>query len=336
VSIFRRPNSRYWQIDVRVPGAKPVRQSSGTDDKQLAQRLHDEIKAQLWREAKLGERPRYTWDEAAERYSAETTEKRSYDDEQLKLGKLKPHLSGLFLDQITGAVARDVVSKLPDLKPSSQNRYLALIRAVLRKAHREWEWTDKVPAIKLYREPDPRVRWITREDADRLIAALPSHLKSPAELALQTGLRQANVFLLRWSHVNMATRAIYIPKRESKSNYAIHAPLNDTALAIIHRQPRDHERVFLYQGEPFTKICTRTWNRACKAAGIEDFHWHDLRHTWASWHVQAGTSLQALMELGGWHDYGMVLRYAHLAPSHLSDSAAALPQPGKPKLKVVG
>ena len=58
-----------------------------------------------------------------------------------------------------------------------------------------------------------------------------------------------------------------------------------------------------------------------RRAGIEAFRFHDLRHTWASWHVQSGTSLQELMELGGWKSYEMVLRYAHLAPEHLSAAA---------------
>jgi integrase len=63
------------------------------------------------------------------------------------------------------------------------------------------------------------------------------------------------------------------------------------------------------------------WQRACDKAGITDFRWHDLRHTWASWHVQNGTSLQELMELGGWKSYKMVLRYAHLAGDHLRNAA---------------
>jgi integrase len=58
-----------------------------------------------------------------------------------------------------------------------------------------------------------------------------------------------------------------------------------------------------------------------RRAGIEAFRFHDLRHTWASWHVMSGTSLQELMELGGWKSYEMVLRYAHLAPEHLSAAA---------------
>ncbi|WP_343032223.1 tyrosine-type recombinase/integrase [Allochromatium palmeri] len=57
---------------------------------------------------------------------------------------------------------------------------------------------------------------------------------------------------------------------------------------------------------------------------MEDFRWHDLRHTWASWHVQGGTSLQDLMAMGGWSSYDLVLRYAHLAPEHLAEAAARI------------
>ena len=61
------------------------------------------------------------------------------------------------------------------------------------------------------------------------------------------------------------------------------------------------------------------WNKALKRAGIEDFKWHDLRHTWASWHVQAGTPLHVLQELGGWESAEMVRRYAHLSSEHLAE-----------------
>ena len=72
------------------------------------------------------------------------------------------------------------------------------------------------------------------------------------------------------------------------------------------------------------------WGLAKQRAGIEDFRFHDLRHTWASWHVQSGTSLPELMELGGWKSYEMVLRYAHLAPEKLSFVAGRIErQPSK-------
>lgn len=58
-----------------------------------------------------------------------------------------------------------------------------------------------------------------------------------------------------------------------------------------------------------------------RKAGIKDFRWHDLRHTWASWHVQVGTPLHVLQELGGWSTFVMVQRYAHLSAAHLAGHA---------------
>ena len=80
----------------------------------------------------------------------------------------------------------------------------------------------------------------------------------------------------------------------------------------------------LYQAKRRKPRIGSAWKRALKRAGIENFRFLDLRHTWASWHVMNGTGLQELMELGGWKSYEMVLRYAHLAPEHLSNAAARI------------
>jgi site-specific recombinase XerD len=70
-----------------------------------------------------------------------------------------------------------------------------------------------------------------------------------------------------------------------------------------------------------TRANNHAWRKALARAGISDFRWHDLRHTWASCHVQNGTPLQVLKELGGWADLTMVLRYAHLSSKHLEEYA---------------
>jgi integrase len=75
--------------------------------------------------------------------------------------------------------------------------------------------------------------------------------------------------------------------------------------------------VFTYKGKPVTRCNNHAWRKALIRAGIEDFRWHDLRHTWASWHVQNGTPLHELQQLGGWSNYETVLRYAHLSSEHL-------------------
>ena len=96
-------------------------------------------------------------------------------------------------------------------------------------------------------------------------------------------------------------------------------PLNDAAIAIMRAQLGKHpERVFTFDGKPVFQVSSMAWYKGLRRAGIEDFRWHDLRHTWASWHVQNGTPLFALQEMAGWETEKMVRRYAHLAVGHLA------------------
>ncbi|MEA1050458.1 site-specific integrase [Lamprobacter modestohalophilus] len=333
--IYQRPGSETYWIDIKLPGRARVRRSARTTDKHQAQELHDTLKAQLWRQSELGERPKHAWDDAVIRYIKEL-EKRSADDDRLRLRKLNATFTGRLLAEITSDEIKEAVLALPGIANATRNRYLTVVRTLFRKAANEWKWIDAPPYIKLFKEPDRRIRWITREQADRLIVELPAHLKGPAELALQTGLRQANVLGLRWEWVSFDRRTIWIPPEAFKANRSLLIPLSETAILVLRRQVDQHpERVFTHHGKPFDTIASKTMQDACARAKIESFHWHDLRHTWASWHVQAGTSLQQLMELGGWSSYTMVLKYAHLAPSHLQDAAAKVPAPGRPKLRAV-
>lgn len=74
-------------------------------------------------------------------------------------------------------------------------------------------------------------------------------------------------------------------------------------------------------GNPVSRANNHAWRKALVRTGIKDFSWHDLRHTWASWHIQNGTPAYVLQELGGWADSKMVLRYAHLSSEHLQSYA---------------
>jgi integrase len=99
-------------------------------------------------------------------------------------------------------------------------------------------------------------------------------------------------------------------------------PLNEEAIEIIRRQSGKHfEFVFTYKGKPIKRCNTPAWRKALKRAGIEDFRWHDLRHTWASWHVQNGTSLYELQKPGRWPSLDMVNRYAHFNSDYLRKAA---------------
>ena len=99
-------------------------------------------------------------------------------------------------------------------------------------------------------------------------------------------------------------------------------PLSAAAVIVLRERLGEHPAyVFSYRGKPIKQVNTKAWKHALARAGIADFRWHDLRHTWASWHVQAGTPLYALQEMGGWESVEMVRRYAHLSSEHLAQYA---------------
>lgn len=267
---------------------------------------------------------RRTWNEAAIRWLREMQHKADHQKDAAKLRWLAPHLSPLHLDEISRDVVDEVAqAKLAEASPATVNRYLALVRAILRIARDEWEWIDRAPRIRLLHESRRRVRWLTPQQAQQLLRTLPPHLAAMAAFTLATGLRQRNVSYLRWDQVDLVRGMAWIHADESKSRRAIAVPLNTRALAVLEGQHGQHsEFVFIYQGRPVDRTSTKAWKAALVRAGIEDFRWHDLRHTWASWHAQGGTSLQQLMELGGWSCMEMVLRYAHFAAEHLKPAAS--------------
>lgn len=172
---------------------------------------------------------------------------------------------------------------------------------MLRRAAGPWQWIEKAPAITLYREPKRRVRWLTREEAARLLAALAPHQRQLMRFALATGLRQSNVLHLQWSQVDLERRTAWIHADEAKGREAIGVPLNDEAMVVLREERGKHPmNVFTFHRRPLKSVNTKAWKKGLKRAGIENFRWHDLRHVWATWHVMAGTTLGELQELGAW------------------------------------
>jgi integrase len=276
------------------------------------------LKADLWRVLHVGDKPKHTFDEAALRWIKEMGHKRSLADDKLKMRRLRPFLQHLGVHQITADICHDVVNKAaPRVSHATKNRYLAWLRAVLNKAEKEWQWIDKAPHIGLQAESKRRIRWITPAEAQRLMDCLPTHLVPIVQFALATGLRKANVYGLRWDQIDMTRRTAWIHPDEAKAGRAIGVPLNQMAADAIRSQLGKHQDfVFTFRGRRLTGHGSG-FDEACRKAGLENFRFHDLRHTWASWLIQSGVGLAELQELGGWESVEMVRRYAHLAPEHL-------------------
>ena len=326
MSLYKRPNSRCWWAKIKLPDGGRVRRSSGTANRKEAQEWLDRLRADLWRVHRLGERPTRTWQDAVVRWCEEKADKVTAHEDRAKFRWLDAHLRGRQLQAIT----RDEIQAIGDWKAkessrSTANRYLALVRAVLRAAAGPWDWIDKAPAVRLYPEAKRRVRWLSKEEVSRLLTALPPHQRQPARFALSTGLRQANVRRLQWRDVDLARRTAWVHADEAKGREAIGVPLNDEAMEVLNEEKGKHpERVFTYKGRPLGQLNTRSWRDALKRAGIDNFRWHDLRHVWATWHVMAGTPIAELQELGAWKSEVMVKRYAHFAPEHLRKAANRL------------
>lgn len=322
-----RKRNTVWWIDFVAPNGQRVRQSAGTENKALAQELHDKLKAEAWRVTKLGERPSRTWNQAVVRWLKEQSHKASIESDKIHLRWLDQYLGGLQLEAVTRSlVDRITEAKLAEgVSNATVNRVLEVLRAILRRAVNDWEWLDKAPRIRMLKEPTRRIRFLTREEAQRLLTELPLHLGDMAAFSLATGLRRANVTGLQWSQVDLSRRLAWIHPDQAKARKAIAVPLNAEAMALIARQVGKHPtHVFSFRGRPITQVSTKAWYFALARAGIEEFRWHDLRHTWASWHVQGGTPLFALQEMGGWESPEMVRRYAHMAADHLQPYADRL------------
>lgn len=322
-----------WYVDFHAPSGERIRCSARTKDRKAAQEYHDRLKADYWRQSMLGEAPDRSFEEGAVKFLRESEGQRDYDTKVRHVAWWRSQFAGRPLRSLT---AGEIVQALPThrrhrygtatvLKAATKNRYLATIRKLLNVCVASG-WLDKTPKLPQYTEPRVRIRWESPEVISKIISniSLP-WLRDAAIVAVATGMRESELFSLEMSEVNIERRAAWVSHDEAKSAKARAVPLNDDAVDIVKRRLKTTQQFIFTRdtgdGRRIKKHDRRAFQRACKAAGVSDFTWHDLRHTWASWHVQAGTPLMVLKELGGWERIEMVQKYAHLAPSHLAAHA---------------
>ena len=174
----------------------------------------------------------------------------------------------------------------------------------------------------MLKEPTRRVRFLTRQEADRLLGELPAHLADMAAFALATGLRRANVTGLEWTQVDLERRLAWVHPDQAKARKAIAVPLNAEAVLIIRRQAGKHPtHVFSYEynkktheRRPVRQVSTKAWYAALARAGIEDFRWHDLRHTCATILMAQGVGPKVVMETLGHSQVNLTLgTYSHVS-----------------------
>ena len=203
--VYRRPDSRFWWIATTLPNGKRLRQSAGTENREDAEALLAKLTLDAYRQAHFGLKPERSWQEAVVRYLEVKAALRSYRDTRRICRNLHGYLGDLKLNHINGDVVWSIIQgeMKKGNKPATINRYLALLRNLLRMARDEWQWIDHIPKIRLLPGEVERDRWLTREEADRLLAACPPHLAAIVRFALATGCRAREILGLEWNRVDL-------------------------------------------------------------------------------------------------------------------------------------
>ena len=209
------------------------------------------------------------------------------------------------------------------LAPASVNRHLATLKKAFNLAVREWEWCQRNPvlSVSMERENNGRDRWLTLEEEGRVLAACGPWLWDIVQFALGTGMRMGEIISLSWRGVDLTRRTAMV--FQSKNGERRTIPLNQTVLNIMKARGtlRSLCTDLVFPSKSHTPLesghLRRAFRLALKKARIEDFRFHDLRHTFATRLVQAGVELYKVQRLLGHKSPMMTQRYAHHYPESL-------------------
>lgn len=316
---IRRHGSR-WQVRVRIGGGARVERTLPPGARASDARALETQIRRTHIDAAVGRRPRYLIDEALDRW-VETSAKhlRSWPrDIRYRVDVLRGYTAGRPLEEIPAVAERvALVGRREGLQPASVNRVIALLRRVGNLAEK-WGWTD-LPIgrrVQMLAERSERHVYLSPAELQRLAAHADARTADLIRFAALSGLRLGELLGLRPGMIRDGT--VLIDAR-SKSGRPRAVPLPPEALRIAQ------ERLSA-DGWGVGRDALRTrFLRAREAAGLAHVRWHDLRHTYASWLVQAGQPLTAVRDLLGHSTLAVTTRYAHLAPAHLRQAVGALP-----------
>ena len=255
--------------------------------------------------------------------------KRSWGDDEIRMAKLLEWLGERPAESVLPQEIERWLSGKTNLKPATLNRYRALLSLVYRLGMQNGKvQSNPARLVRQRKENNGRIRFLSDEEEQALRTFVqenyPHHLPE-LELSLNTGLRLGEQYGLTWDCVAFDRRVLTIPR--SKNGEIRYVPLNDEALSALrtaHTQSNEQPFVFLNRyGQRL--VSPREWfDPSVNAAGVKDFTWHCLRHTFASRLVMAGVDLRTVQELMGHKTIQMTVRYAHLAPKHQLDAVQRL------------
>ena len=331
---------KYWCMRFTYHG-RQVRRSTGTADRRLAEAILGKVRAQIveGRFFETLEEKTRTFDELMERYLTEHAARMSQPRHYHGYAKnLTAFFGGRTLAEITPKLIVEYKNRryAAGLKPASINRELATLKKAFNLAVKEWEWCRENPVsrVSMEQEHNTRDRWLSVEEEKHLLQTCAPWLHDLVTVALHTGMRMGEILELTWRAVDFTRRTVTVVRSKNGERRTI--PVNQTVLAMLKEKTtlRSLRTELVFCSKVFTPMesghLRRSFRLALGKAQIDGFHFHDLRHTFATRLVQAGVDLYKVQRLLGHKSPIMTQRYAHHYPESLRGGVEILDQvPGQ-------
>jgi len=320
--------TKAWFVEIRKKGHPPQRATfrRRTNAEKWARDTESDI--ERGRYFQTLEAKRHTLADLIDCYTRDTLphkKAKTQGPQRQQLAWWKAELGDYTLADCTPALIAEARDKLAlERGPATVVRYLAVLSHAFTVAAKEWGWIESNPCLKVRKptEPRGRVRFLSDSEREGLLRECRTSknlwLHTAVVVALSTGMRKGELMGLTWKDVDLQAGRIVL--QETKNGERRVVPLAGSALALLkeHTKVRRLDTDLLFPGaRKDTPIDLRTpFENALKRAGIEDFRWHDLRHSTASYLAMNGASLAEIAEVLGHKTLNMVKRYAHLSEAH--------------------
>ncbi|MEQ1528163.1 MAG: site-specific integrase [Methylococcaceae bacterium] len=328
--------TKRYRAEVRLKGYP--RQTASfkrlTDAKKWIQDTESAIRE--GRHFKTVEAKKHSFAEMVDRYIKAELPKYNEKEQRERKSKLlwwRDKLGVYSLADITPPLIVECRDTLAETRaPATVVRYLAALSHAFKITVNEWQWVQENPAKKVTRptEPDGRVRWLDDDERQRLLAACQESsnnwLYMCVILALSSGMRLSELMNLRWSDLDLKEGFLILHKTKNGTKRRV--PLSGLGLSLLkeHSKVRRLDSNLLFPSkDPLKPINIRSaFQYALERAGIENFHWHDLRHSTASYLAMNNASMAEIAEILGHKTLSMVKRYSHLSDGHVSNVVASM------------
>jgi integrase len=318
-----------WYIDYYIRGERK-RKMIGPS-KEMAKLVLKDIQVKIAKGEYLGiyEEKKILFKDFAKEYLTYSKTNKSggtyQKDKMYVFAHFVPCFGKEYLFNITTKIVEDYKSmRREKVKPSTVNKELSVLKAMFNRAI-EWGYLKKNPtaSVRKLKEALPFPRFLSHEEVEALLVTCSSsHIYPIIVVALNTGMRKSELLNLEWKDIDFENQNIRV---DNKGNYHVKnyeprlIPMNQEVYDTLRMIPRHPTSSYVFcdkQGNKYGDV-KKAFKAALRRAGIGNFRFHDLRHSFASHLVMNGCNLRAVQQLLGHKDIKMTMRYSHLSKDHL-------------------